>query len=588
MMHKKIKIAGIAFLLLNFLITSCTDLEEVVLDEELGEEVADPEGVLAAAYDRLGDKTFVDHGGVFALQEYSTDIAMLATRGSDWGDGGKWRSMHEFTWTPDNSIVTGNWNNLTNGITRALTAVESINQAEFSDKELFLAEARGLVAFYTYTTLDLFGQAPYRDPYGGDQTIQILKAEDAIDDLIIEVETILPNLASIGEQNTFNGRFTKEAAYGLLATMYLNRAVFKDRYNSASTFNFTEASLEAGKTDMDQVIKYTSLIINSGKFSLASNYFSNFSINNNQSSEMIFAVVQQIEAVRSGDNDFGYVCVARNQRPSPANRGTNAACTTPEFFATWNNNQDDPRFSRKYQYSDGTWFMNDGSDVSVPAEDIVPNSDNLPWFHFNSGFLYGQQYGPILDGNGGYIMTSDGRIEVSSLVMEKSATTPMDFTPELDFDNPVQAIFAQDQINRGVRIFKFEYDPESGNGRSKVDIPLYRLGGIYAMRAEAYFRNGQTALALEDINMLRTSRTRESLYGNAPGQALTSLNEEQLYNEIGFELYWEMKRRPQMIRFGKFDEAYTAKPQTEPFRRIFPIPQETTDVTEDFTQNTGY
>ena len=116
MMHKKIKIAGIAFLLLNFLITSCTDLEEVVLDEELGEEVADPEGVLAAAYDRLGDKTFVDHGGVFALQEYSTDIAMLATRGSDWGDGGKWRSMHEFTWTPDNSIVTGNWNNLTNGI----------------------------------------------------------------------------------------------------------------------------------------------------------------------------------------------------------------------------------------------------------------------------------------------------------------------------------------------------------------------------------------------------------------------------------------------------------------------------------------
>jgi hypothetical protein len=50
-----------------------------------------------------------------------------------------------------------------------------------------------------------------------------------------------------------------------------------------------------------------------------------------------------------------------------------------------------------------------------------------------------------------------------------------------------------------------------------------------------------------------------------------------------------MKRRPQMIRFGTFDEAYTAKPETEPFRRIFPIPQSVIDVSGDiFTQNQGY
>ena len=339
---------------------------------------------------------------------------------------------------------------------------------------------------------------------------------------------------------------------------------------------------------MEQVIKYTSLLINSGKFALENNYFSNFSINNGSSTEMIFAVVQEIEAVRSGDNDFGYVSVARNQRPSPANRGTNAACTTPEFFATWSGNESDPRFSRKYQYRDGTWFMNDGTDVSVPAEDFVPDSESNAWFHFNSGFLNGPQYGPILDGNGGFIMTDDGRIAVSSLVMEKSTATPMDFTPELNFDNPAQAVFAQDQINRGVRIFKFEYDPENGNGNSKVDIPLYRLGGMYAMRAEAYFRNGQTGAALVDLNMLRTSRTREALFSNAPGEILTTLDEVQLYKEIGFELYWELQRRPQMVRFGTFDAAYTAKPATEPYRRIFPIPQETMDVTKEFTQNNGY
>ncbi len=108
------------------------------------------------------------------------------------------------------------------------------------------------------------------------------------------------------------------------------------------------------------------------------------------------------------------------------------------------------------------------------------------------------------------------------------------------------------------------------------------------MRAEAYFRKGMNAEALADINKLRTSRTREELYGNAPGKELLTIDEATLYRELGFEMYWEMYRRPQMIRFGKFDLAYTAKPVTQPFRRVFPIPQSTIDVTKDFQQNFGY
>jgi hypothetical protein len=98
-------------------------LDEVLLDEKPGNSVSDPAGSLAAAYDRLGDGTFTDHGAVFSMQEYTTDEAILPTRGSDWGDGGKWRDMHEFTWSSSNAIVVGNWNLLTSGITRSLTAI---------------------------------------------------------------------------------------------------------------------------------------------------------------------------------------------------------------------------------------------------------------------------------------------------------------------------------------------------------------------------------------------------------------------------------------------------------------------------------
>ncbi|WP_316777477.1 RagB/SusD family nutrient uptake outer membrane protein [Pedobacter antarcticus] len=584
-LNRFFKAKNIAFILVSMIAMGCTKLNEVVLDEVLNDDASSPAGALAAAYDRLGDGTFVDHGAVFALQEYTTDEALLPTRGSDWGDGGKWRSMHEFTWAADNPIVTDNWNMLTNGITRSLTAIKSITNSSAPQKEILLAEAKGLFAFYTYTTLDLFGQAPYRNPADEKAALEIKQAAPAIDELILEVEGLIPNLATLGQQSTHNGRFTKEAAYGLLANMYMNRAVFKNRY--AATFNFNEKAVNSNDTDMDKVIYYTSLLINSGKFSLVRNYFDNFAIKNSGGQELIFVVVQKIDYIRNGSNSFAYVGVERNQRPSAANRGTNAACISPEFYATWEGNHEDPRFTRKYQYADGTWFMNN-AEGSVPATDIVPMSKNLPWFHFNRGIMVGQQYGPKLNAAGDFEMTADGRIKVSELVMEKSTSTKMNFTPELNFTNPAQAVFAQNQINRGARVFKYEFDPEEGNGTSNVDIPLFRLGGMYILRAEAYFRKGQAGQALNDINLLRTSRTREELYGNAPGKAITSLDENTLYKELGFEMYWELNRRPQAIRFGRFDLPFSAKPKSLPTRRIFPIPQTTLDVTKSFHQNDGY
>ncbi|HJY12020.1 MAG TPA: hypothetical protein VJ304_04485, partial [Flavobacterium sp.] len=142
-----------------WLFASCTDLDEVFLDEIPGNNVSNPAGALAAAYDRLGDGTFTDHGAVFSLQEYTTDEAILPTRGSDWGDGGKWRDMHEFSWKSDNAVVGDNWNKLTNGITRSLTAIQSIQESSIPQKTLFLAEAKALLAYYMYTTLDLYGQS---------------------------------------------------------------------------------------------------------------------------------------------------------------------------------------------------------------------------------------------------------------------------------------------------------------------------------------------------------------------------------------------------------------------------------------------
>jgi len=583
--YLNINSAVIAFLTIGMI--GCTNLDEQVIDEVLGSEnLADPESAIAAAYGQLGDATFVDHGSVFALQEYSTDEALLPTRGSDWGDGGKWRAMHEFTWDSNNDVVKNTWDQLTSGITKSLTAIKSINKSNIANKSLFLAEAKGLLAYYTYNTLDLYGQAPYRDPNDINAPIEVKKADTSIDALITEVESLIPNLADIKTQNTHAGRFTKQAAYALLADMYLNRAVLKKR--EASSFDFTEPAVGGTGNDMDKVIQYTGLLINSGLFSLESNYFHNFDINNGDSKEMIFSIVQKKNSNRNADNDLAYMSMERIQKPSPDNRGTNASCITPEFYNSWKGNFTDPRFHRYYQYDDGTWFKNDGTDVSVPATSKVEGTGK-PWFHFNRGLQAGQQYGPKLLASGNFEMTADGRIKVSKLFTEKNTTLAVDFTPELNFDKPLESVFTQAQINRGVRNFKFEFDPGYGNnGTSGMDVPLYRLGTIYTMRAEAYFRNGNLVAALADINKLRTSRTREALFNNAPGVAITTLDANTLVRESGYELYWEMYRRKALIRFGRFDLAGTAKPASQPYRRIFPIPQATLDASKELKQNPGY
>ena len=55
------------------------------------------------------------------------------------------------------------------------------------------------------------------------------------------------------------------------------------------------------------------------------------------------------------------------------------------------------------------------------------------------------------------------------------------------------------------------------------------------------------------------------------------MNLDLLYRERGFEFYWEMLRRTDMIRFGKYEDKWTEKSNTDPNKRIFPIPQTAID-----------
>jgi len=108
------------------------------------------------------------------------------------------------------------------------------------------------------------------------------------------------------------------------------------------------------------------------------------------------------------------------------------------------------------------------------------------------------------------------------------------------------------------------------------------------MRAEAKLRkSNDAAAALADVNIVRAART-----ATTPAKPLTSMTLDLLFRERGFEFYWEMLRRSDMIRFGKYEGTWTEKSNSDKQKRLFPIPQTAIDGASSIpgylVQNTGY
>jgi hypothetical protein len=317
-------------------------------------------------------------------------------------------------------------------------------------------------------------------------------------------------------------------------------------------------------------------VINSGKYQLSADYFKMFDDDNNTNPELIFVFDQRAEL--NGHNRLAYFSLSGDQFPLPnfpnAN-GTDGPGMTSDFYDTWTRaygNVDpakaDPRFFQE--------------NFIIPADScIAPGA-----FRMNRGILRGQQYGLIRDPNG-FRRCADGtNLRIGRLV-SRTRNRPdlaVNFTREIDYTT-VGSLYST-----GYRVLKYEFGKKSSSGRNlgDADIVLLRLADIYLMRAEARLRGtNDRAGALQDLNFVRASRTSRF---TAP--ALNDISLDVLYRERGFEFYWEMLRRTDMIRFGKYEDKWTEKTDSNPQKRIFPIPQTALDGASNLpgylVQNPGY
>ncbi len=549
---------------LSFVTHNCTDLAEEVLDETSASGLSDKQaadGIIAPVYALL--PTIFQHTTYFSLQEITTDEAILPYRGgTDWGDNGIYVELHKHTFNSATANVRNTWNPILQSLSRAVTAINALPSNADPSSKVYLAEARGMRAYYSMLTLDLFGLVFVKEDLGQNSTI--LRGAEAVEYIKSELLAVEPLL----DANVGPGRLSKGAVWGLLARLYLNAAVYRSPY--ADTFDFKAE-------DMDKVVEYCDKIINSNVYKLSNDYFAVFNDENHTNKELIFAVDQRAEL--NGHNRMAYFSLSGDQYPLPnfpSANGTDGPGITPDYYRTWVN-----AYAPKDPSVDPRFYQQNISIYTNPGDSCVSGSK----FRMDRGILRGQQYG-LIRRSGAFVKCANGDFLVAKLYHDSrnKPTLPVDFTEQIDFT------VEGSNYNTGYRVEKYEFSKKSSSGRNlgDADLIIVRLADVYLMRAEAKLRkSNDAAAALADVNTVRAARNVTT-----PPPALASMTLDLLYRERGFEFYWEMLRRTDMIRFGKYEDTWTEKTDKNKFRRVFPIPQTAIDGASNLpgylVQNPGY
>lgn len=510
---------------------ACTDLEEspvsVITPDnfyQTGDEVL---GGLASIYAGLYRTLW----GYYNLSEVSTDEFIVPTRGNDWYDGGRWLEMQYQTWSPTNTSgedINGAWNDMFGAIARANVLLEALPNVTIANKAVVEAEVRTLRAFYYYVLMDLFGGVPIVETTEIEQRPRNTRAEvfTFIENELSAARSALPATWPAAE----HGRMTRGAADAILASLYVNAEVF--------TGTVTESGLQRGTARWADAVSAADAILNSGVYSLATDWAENFTPDNDLSPEIIMAVKSLAQDGYGWAEPFVY-------RGMHYNSG---------FGGAWNG------FATLAE----VYYAFDTLTVeTLPVPGTSRTADLLRSNDLRHDiFLDGQHY----------------NLETGELVYNRSGV-PLFFTPYIIDET-------QASEGEGVRVYKWPGDPNHQGQWHGNDFAYFRLAEIMLIKAEALNEMGQTAEAMGVVNAVR-----ERAFD--PDQPLpTTLSQEEartrIFQERLFELTAEAKRRQDLIRAGRYVEPWSHKEQREPYRILMPIPQTQLDANPMLEQNPGY
>ncbi len=395
-----------------------------------------------------------------------------------------------------------------------------------------------LRCLYEYYMLDLYRVYPSRDPFSTDFTSApaINTGASAFYKLVANVKATVPDM--ISRSNAQYGQPTMDAGNMLLAKLYLNEEVY--------TGNLNNGIFTKGVAGYDSALIYLNLLISSGNYGLASNYFNMFSVDNYSNYK------------KPGDEGI-LVCIFNDDQNYGVDDNVQWVKTTFHYnqnlgstFANWNG------ACTPTCYLNNTWFAAGATDTTKDMR--WRDSSIYPAMGVVLGFNYGQQY----DAKTHAILKDRQKHNLVFTFDVALYTTAKN--PVTGYSDPTPTEI------QGVRVLKYPPRVVPVNiARCPNDFLIWRYADALLMKAECLVRGTQKDVggAVALVNQIRTTR-------NAPIISASSVSDilNKIYIERGLELYWEGHRRQDMIRFGTFLVSKDAdKNTTSPdWSMVMPIP----------------
>ena len=540
-MKKQIKFS--VFFFSTFLVLfSCTDLEIEETDSILAENfnglsADEASSSLTNMYNSLNGFVGTQES-LYSMSEVTADALLIPTRGSDWGDNGLWRQLHQHSWNPDHVFITNVFNNWSQLQLNASEIIDDRTETNAQNK----AEAHFLRALAMFVILDNYGQVPFRDT-----TVlpsidpEVFTGIDAVNFIVEDLQKAIADLddAPVGGDNR---RASKTAALHLLAKIHLNKHIY------------TKSDID--NADMNQVISLVDQITASG-FQLQEGYYDIFKADGD--TETIWFIATNV-----GPRIFNTL---HYNSTEIGGGGWNGFSTLAEYYDLFEGDPNSNRVDMDQNPLDGQEERRGGvPPAGIPigeASDPLLNGDEnedgfVDGSNVGNGFLLGQQYAP----NGS--------------PLEERGGNPLSFTREFTDAATGELSLTENNEVTGIRVIK--YNPRFGG--FKEHHIFFRYADAYLMKAEAMFRIGQDPTSM--INNLRTIRN---------ASPLGTVSEQDILDERGRELFTEFWRRNDLIRFGQYTRDWPFKDPAavnNPDKELFPIPASQVILNPNLVQNPGY
>ena len=557
--------------------SSCTDLSETLYDQVASNNYYNTKNDVIRAVLRPFEHGFWSIQNRHVLNEESADQLITPTRGDWWDDGGRWARLHRHKWLVTNGEAQSEFNGCYQGIGQANKVIEDLDKLSaskfgFSEDEFknLRAQNHVLRAWFYIRLLDAFrniylSQSFYDQSKNSKEQVPPKEIFDFIEKDLKEALPELAKKTSLGGNGKLQGQWTQAGAAALLVRLYMNAKVYIGEDHFADAEQYAQDIIDG---------KY-------GTYAVADRWDAAFDWDNENCDEVIFAFPSSGETHWHYKGDMYWWSVPSKANDWLHDTKSREGSHNIKYSASPSYN---PK-GEKYNYELG---MPIAQFKKYPSDVRLKMYKNLGNGRREGMFIFGKIQYTDDNGNTQYLKDHHDQYTLDL----RDAVGKFGGTDGSKWLDKAASRLEDGDDNSGWMFAKYPlYSDYEENQQFEADYCEVRLPEIIYSLAECKLRKGDTSGAAKLLNSVRKRNYPSSDWSTvlyAPEGAAT-LDMKEMLAEWGREFFAEGRRRIDLIRFGKFGNAWWDKDaDADNHTEIFPFHTETLNTHTGMKQNPGY